>query len=383
MEERALLLDTSRSAYPIYKSLVDSGLNVSVMGGNENDTLARLSRSYIKCDYSELGALDRYAEQFDYIVPGCNDVSYQVALLQDSKGLFFDRPLTYSKITNKLSFRETGHSLGLSMPKVLTRAEAIAKGQCIVKPVDSYSGRGITCIISVNEEILDNAIDKAKRVSDSGSYVIEDFVNGQLYSFSAFYDGCNITRFFIVREDCVTNRFAVDTSCLATCELVSIQGEIHAQIKEMANRLSLKPGLIHVQFIVDGESFWFIELARRCPGDLYPCLINLSTGFDYAGMYASQFCPRVKVRHCLDGERGYIIRHTATSSKSNVFWGIDFEKPIHIKHFIPLKQAGDDYEAGPKGRSGIYFFESSSKDEHENLYKDLLHTKLYRYSEGL
>ena len=48
-------------------------------------------------------------------------------------------------------------------------------------------------------------------------------------------------------------------------------------------------GLIHTQFISDNNTFSLIEVTRRCPGDLYSKLIQMSTGINYSELYSMPF----------------------------------------------------------------------------------------------
>ena len=55
--------------------------------------------------------------------------------------------------------------------------------------------------------------------------------------------------------------------------------DLKEKVELISERLSLVDGLLHVQFILDSGRYWFVEMTRRCPGDLYSLLIEMSTGF--------------------------------------------------------------------------------------------------------
>jgi len=52
----------------------------------------------------------------------------------------------------------------------------------------------------------------------------------------------------------------------------------------IATECSLTDGLVHIQCIITEDGPHIIELCRRCPGDLYPDFVNISTGHDYASV---------------------------------------------------------------------------------------------------
>lgn len=44
---KALLVDTNRAAVPIYKYLESQGLQVTVVGGDPDETLAKMAKHYV------------------------------------------------------------------------------------------------------------------------------------------------------------------------------------------------------------------------------------------------------------------------------------------------------------------------------------------------
>jgi hypothetical protein len=110
----------------------------------------------------------------------------------------------------------------------------------------------------------------------------------------------------IVREDCSVKPYAVDTSHVVWDFPAAGVAQVKGAIEHLARYLALVDGLLHVQFIRDGENVWLMELGRRCPGDLNPSLVELGTGLQHAARYASYF---VAQRH--------ILRHTLSAGHGN------------------------------------------------------------------
>jgi biotin carboxylase len=379
---RTLLVDTNRAAYPIYRALCELGHEVWVVGGKPEETLAKLAANYTQLDYSDADALAAFVQQkaFDYLVPGCTDLSYQVCA-QISQGRFpgIDSPAVTAAINHKAQFRTVAGDLGLPVPGILSLAEAAGQRAVIVKPVDSFSGRGMTILQEPSPQSLDVAFDQACRASKTGRALIEEFVAGQLYSHSAFVQDGAVIADFVVQEDCTTNPFTVDTSRVAFDFRPALRDSLRRDIGRLAVALRLNDGLVHTQFITQGDEYWIIEVTRRCPGDLYSLLIEFSTGYPYAASYAAPFVGGNAA--CLETPtvQDRIIRHTVTSKSGASLWGFRFSQPVDIRLFLPLATAGDFIEPSPYGRAALFFLHAASEFEQQTLYQQLVAGELYSF----
>lgn len=380
---RTLLVDTNRAAYPIYQALCTMGHEVWVIGGKPDETLAKLASNYMQLDYSDSVKLAAFVEEkgFDYIIPGCTDLSYQVcAEINNGRFPGIETPGNTSAINKKSEFRKLAEKLGMLVPRVLTLKNALDVQSVIVKPVDSFSGRGMTVMQSPSSDKLAKAFDTACKASGTGNAIIEEFVTGQLFSHSAFIQDNKIVADFIVQEDCTTNPFTVDTSRALNNFSSKILSSLRKDVLSFTSSLKLMDGLMHTQFINNGEEYWIIEMTRRCPGDIYSLLIEFSTGYPYAMAYAAPFIGKDApvLDDCAIKER--IIRHTATSLCGDSLWGFRFACPVDIHLFVPLATSGDFINASPYGRAGVFFFRASTVDEQEKLYQKLLDGDLYTFN---
>ena len=143
--------------------------------------------------------------------------------------------------------------------------------------------------------------------------------------------------------------------------------------------MNLADGLVHTQFINNADNLWMIEMTRRCPGDLYAHLIELSTGYPYAEAYASPFIGSALPEKQPDAER-LITRHTLYSRDVNNLWGVSFNRSVDIELLIPLRKCGDPLEKGVRGRSGLIFFRSQAPEGQDELYEQLKMGDLYTIS---
>lgn len=381
---KILLVDTNFSSIPIFNELLKLGHEVHVVGANPRDCLAKISSNYWNIDYSDLSKLDNLIinNKFDYIVPGCTDRSYASCVAINNlknKFLGLDSIENEIYINNKSFYRNMTEKLNLSTPKVQENILEQLRWPLIVKPVDSFSGKGISIVYAPDKLKLELAISQAKRFSPSEKYLIEDFIEGNLYSHSAFILNKKITVDFFVEEYGSVNKFVVDTSRVVTNLPESLQYELRNSVEKIARELRLSDGLFHTQFILRDNSIFLIESTRRCPGDLYSQLIEKSTGFPYTRYYLSFFIGLRMNILPKSVKNNFIIRHTLTTNKEQYLSPINFYLDIKIDEFIPLSIIGDRIHPSPKNRAGIMFIKSNDFNEDNLIFKSFINRSVYSF----
>lgn len=379
--KNVLLIDTNFSSIPLYQSIKKIGYNPFTIGGNSKDFLAKNIANYIAADYSnpKLVLNELYKNKIDFIIPGCNDVSYETSAILNQH---FNQPnietvRNNNTLNNKLLFRNFCLSYEINTPRLITNSKDALNQPVIVKPVDAFSGRGVTVLTKPNVNNLENAIKKAKNSSRSANFLIEEYVEGELYSYSAFIQGQYVCKDFIVAEHCTVNPFVVDTSYVCFDFPEKTRQAIKITIEKIAALLGLKDGLIHLQFILKGEKFWLIEITRRCPGDLYSKLIEASTGYPYAQNYVNTFLGLPYINPVEDKQK-YVLRHTITQNSDGIFLDIAFKENFSIEHYYSISTVGDFLKPSPDGRIGIFFAQTGSLQERNQLLSSMLTRELYQ-----
>jgi len=376
-----LLVDTAFAAVPVYDYLIQAGHNVWVIGNRENDILARRAASrWIKLDYSDFHKVENYVRDLaiESIVPGCTDVSMDTCLRLKINSLLVDTPETNYSLNNKIAFRHICEKLNLPSPQAVSKDGFPATGRFICKPADAFSGRGVTVFDGRNRAALIAAYEVALRASPSATAIIESFIEGQLYSCSTFIENGKPTTVFYVREGSSANLFAVDTSYVVYNLPEKYTAILEKSLEKLCLMLGLKNGLLHAQFILNEDGPWIIEVARRCPGDLYSLLIEYSTGFKYAAKYASYFIGAAFSTHT--SERRYILRHTVSAVEDTIFGGIKFSIPMVTQAFFPLEVTGQKLCGHQGTRCGIVFCESPSPEHLISNYEAFLARRAYTVS---
>lgn len=212
---------------------------------------------------------------------------------------------------------------------------------------------------------VNNAYATAVAESLSGDVVIEEFIEGSLHSHSAFIRNGVIACEFFVDEYCSVYPYQVNSSCVSTCLDDAMMDDVSTCIQELVTDLSLCDGILHTQFISNGNAFWLIELTRRCPGDLYSQLIQLTTDIPYSTLFTAPF---LGVDIPIDTKRfprkRNIARHTVSTSQSSIFISLNYNSsPCKIIDVVPLKKSGESLQEAPFDRAAIIFSEFENLSE--------------------
>lgn len=389
MKNRVLLIGTSFSAVPLLQYLKSVGYKIAVCGGYENDPCHFYADESFFVNYSKNEELLKLCseEEFDYIIPSCNDYAYNSASYVASKlNKFygFDDIGITNILHTKNSFREFTIANFLSVPKAIKYTNDLnfesltLQYPLLIKPDDSFSGKGVTKV--ENGSNINEAINLAKNNSRNTEVVIEEFVEGNLYSHSAFIQDGKIIIDFFVDEFCTVYPYQVDSSCLSYNLSDSLKNKVREDIQKLIKLLNLADGLLHTQFIANGENFWLIETMRRCPGDLYGSLIRKSTDFNYAEFYVKPFLNQKNNTKNLHFNPKYIARHTISSDHDLIFKSLKFELKSEKLDFFPLKESGNVLKKAPHDKVGIAFYEFDTQYEllkNTRNMKDFFKVEIY------
>lgn len=387
---KALILDTNFSSFPLYQHLKTIGFQTYVMGNRRDDYLAGFKDAYVYGDYSSYDLVCSIIDDLniDIVIPGCNDHSYSAWSILPHNKCHADSPEVIEVLHNKGKFRMFCNEHGIPAPRSYLLSDFsvdFVNNALIVKPADSFSGKGITKIpLESISSLLNDAVVVAQNASFSNEYVIEDYIEGQLFSHSCFLRDKKIEVDFFVREYGVRSEYAVDLSFVDYDLPSSIKKDFCAAVEKMAQILDLKDGLLHTQFIYTKGEFWFIEVTRRCPGDLYSLLIKASTGFDYAAAYVESFFgEKIKTSHRIFTGRDqltqkFVIRNTMTGVKSGIFSGVSYSGVSTPMYQFLRLPAGRYVTSKVEDRVGISFFQFETANKLEVAIDRFLEDDVYK-----
>jgi formate-dependent phosphoribosylglycinamide formyltransferase (GAR transformylase) len=367
--KKALLVGSSFSAAPILFVLKKYGIKVSVCGNTLSDPCHQYADDSFYVDYSNPDELMSVVEsnKFDFLVPTCNDLSYMSCAKIVDKYNFpgFDSLEVSRNLHIKDAFRIVTKNLSIPAPQY----NEIINGQqldcpvlrfpLLVKPVDSFSGRGMVKIDTIEE--IPRALELARKISRSKKVILEEFVEGSLHSHSAFLQDGRIKLDFFVDEYCTVYPYQVNCSNHPSSLSEHIRNGVRNSINLIASSLGLCDGLIHTQFIADKSNFWIIETMRRCPGDLYGSLINFATGIDFMDHYVRPFIGmRLPISEPQITSLFY-ARHTISVKQPLVYFSFSQNIPSERVDFVGLKGSGEKLGIAPFDKLGILFAQFKDK----------------------
>lgn len=367
-----LLVDGGFSARPLKQAAEASGYRVHTVGINATDALAAENPYHHLVNYSDVKALTELVARLkpSYVIPGCTDLSYEVCCQLTDLGVItgFEGAASLRHLHNKAAFRDLCSRCNVPAPRKFESVREALSASCplVVKPTDAYSGQGITILEMPNETSLNAAVSAAKAVSRSEGVVIEQFIRGQLYSFSAFLSEGRAEQVFSVIEFGYVNPLVVDTSYVVSA--AGVEKELSKHTETLCGALGLTEGLFHVQYILQDGDPYLVEVTRRCPGDLYCELIYRATGIDYAAYYVGTFLgqsPPCRSSSAIENKQ--VVRHTVAGRVSGHLESLQFSNAESLKAWYPLAVSGAELAPSPRGRIGVAFFEVGSARARDDL----------------
>lgn len=364
---RVLLIGSSFSAVPMLRALKLRGAHVTVMGKYGADPCHAYSDCSIYDDYSNRDTLLGICRknEFDYIVPSCNDYSYLAAAYVAARLGFagLDDLETTSILHTKDQFRRFCRQIGVPAPRIFGELTPDGdmevhgfEGPALVKPVDSFSGRGVQHIERADE--LPSAARRAFAQSRSRKAVVERFVDGTLHSHTAFIASGRVVWHDFVDEFCEIYPYQVDRSIYPSRLSIETRSRAHASVEKIVSALDICDGLLHTQFIASETEFWIVECMRRCPGDLYGHHFKLALDYDYEANYVAGFVGAEPEgpRDC--GVSRHVERRVISTDSEEAFFGVSLTSASANALYVPLKNSGDRLEAAPFDKAGILFLTS-------------------------
>lgn len=373
--ETVLVCDANFSTLPIVFALKQQGYQVACCGSLLTDPCHAIADFSFPIDYSDKSALDALVAEFkpDYLLSGCNDVSYlSAAWVAERRGYAgFDSYSVACQIHQKVLFRQLCQQYHYPSPRSADSVEAAMALQfpLIVKPTASFSGKGIEKF----ETPTEFAAYFKQHHFQPEQFVIEEFVSGQLYSHSAFIKSGQILTDFFVNEYCTVFPYQVNSSHLAAELSTAVKAKARLWLLQLAEDLALVDGLVHTQFLSDGDSFIILEVCRRCPGDLYSLLIQKSTGLNYAKWFSDGFMSQLPETAPLVEQQKFISRHTLSIDFDCFYFGSRLTLECVDMVNYQLKKTGERMKAAPFDKAGIYFVEHDSAKKMQSLTAEMRH----------
>lgn len=382
--KKMLLLGGSYAEIPLIKAAKKAGYYI-ITTGNQTDGLGHsYGDEYINCDFSDRNAICELARRLDVdaICSGCNDFAYlSAAYACERLGLpGHDAFETARKIHHKDQYRKLAQQLGIAAPRAyqcrneeeMQEAAKHINFPVIVKPVDLTGGKGMKRCDE--EEQLKDAFYSAMQVTREDHIVLEEFVVGTNHGFSAYIQDQRVSFWFVDNEQYYHNPYLVSGASAPGDVPDDAIGQLCRDCEKIAQKLQLKDGILHIQFILD-KNFVpvIIEICRRSPGDLYVHLVELARGIDYAeyivaGETGTKMPPPVSHK-----TKGCYIRHCIMADAEGILEDVCIAKELepYILEKMLWYHKGEHITDMYKYKAGILFLYFEKETEYRYYLEKL------------
>ena len=337
-EEALLVVGGSHAEIPLIDAAHALGYRVITTGNRPGDLGHPFADAYVAADFSQPDEILDVAVTNDVsaIVSGCNDFALlSTAYVCEKLGLpGHDSYETSLRMHHKDLFRQLLEELQMDTPRsgvVVDVREALALCEglgypVIVKPVDLTGGKGIGVCEGPGQ--LVDAVNHALALSRQDYVVVEQFMMGTRHGFTCFIGNQRVGFWFADDEQYFLNPFLVSGTTTPTSMPPSAIDDLIDAVETIAAALDLVDGLMHVQCIMTEAGPRIVELCRRCPGDLYPTFVRLSTGYDYAAAVVRSEVARGPSSDIGPIGRGPVTRHCLMAARDGVLRSISFDAEV-------------------------------------------------------
>lgn len=201
----------------------------------------------------------------------------------------------------------------------------------IVKPVDSYSSRGVRKVL--NNEEMRIAFEEAVAISRTKTAIIEEFCEGEELTVDVYVENgvSHVLAVSINDKIADKDRFVIYRTKNPAPVSDEIMEQIHDTAQKIADAFKLKDSPMLIQMITDGSRISVLEFCARTGGCIKFRLIKKASGFDVIKAVADLTLGEKPHVEALKAESKYIT-NTFLYCKPGVF--------DHAEGFEELKKEG-------------------------------------------
>ena len=373
---KALLLCASHNDLGLIKALRKLGYYIIVTGKISGLIGERFADKYIQADYSDKDLILEIArsECIDVICPCCNDFGvYTAAYVAEKLNIpGYDSYETTLTLNNKDKFKEFAKKHNIITPQAVSfESKEEAQKQLeqmdfplIIKPTDASAGNGIHRVDSLQEGI--RAIEEAFAKSRAGRIVIEPYIEGTQHGFCTFLINQKVVACCSNNEYSIINPYRVEIDTYPADNYEEVKDILVQQIEKIADILTLKDGIFHLQYIMNNGQPQIIEVMRRVLGNMYSVPANMlnNMNWDYwevrarCGLDCSDFPVAVS-------QEGYFAYKTILAPDNGVIDHIEIPEKYNkfLLKYIILCEEGHEVTHYQTEPIGFLFFSFSSQNE--------------------
>lgn len=247
----------------------------------------------------------------------------------------------------------------------------------IVKPVDSCGSKGVLKVESADN--LKEAIENALRISHSGSFIIEDFLEKEGLSSgseSFFVDGKLLYNGFYDQyfDNEAVNPYTPSAECWTADKPESVLEEVRSELQRLGDLLQIRTGLFNVEWRVckDGKVY-LMEVSPRAGGNRLAEMLNYAADVDIIEAEVMQAVGEpVENIHEPNYNGSYAI-YVLHSEKAGIFRGVDINTQFRSDHVIeeevrvPIGSHIDAFTGANQALGTLFLKFSSIEEMHHTL----------------
>ena len=293
---KALVLCGGVPQIALIENLKKRGVTTVLADMNEKVAGRKYADIFYPVSVLDVEAVKQVAigEKVDFVITVCADQVLQVvAQVSEELGLPCYIDFATAENVSKKSYMKKifmENNIPTSKYVILETLEmerlAGLRYPLIVKPVDSYSSRGVRKV--TNEEELRNAFADAVQISRTKMAVVEEFVVGNELTVDVYVEEGNAHILCISNLDKIggEDRFVIYRTRYPAEISDAVASQIQAAATGIANAFGLKNSPMLIQLITDGEKISVVEFCARTGGGDKFRLIEKVSGFDVVGAVA-------------------------------------------------------------------------------------------------
>lgn len=287
---RALVLCGGIPQAALIEELKSRGIYTILADMNPNVMARPLADDFYPVSALDVDAVRKLAEEqkVDMVLTACAD---QVLLVQAQVSEELGLPCyidykTAKDVSSKELMKKVFVENGIPTSKHVIMGEydqgkvSELSYPIIVKPVDSYSSRGVRKVFNINE--LKAAIEAAVEISRTNTAIVEEYVEGEELTVDVYIED------EIAHTLCISNIDKIpENDRFVICRTrypAQISDEVKKQVEVVAGQIAkafnLRNSPMLVQLITDGEKVSVVEFCARTGGGDKFRLIKQVSNFD-------------------------------------------------------------------------------------------------------
>ena len=287
---KALVLCGGIPQIELIKNLKARGITTVLADMNEKVAAREFADIFYPVSTFDIPALTDIAikEKVDFLITVCADqVLEVVAEISEKLGLpWYIDSKTAHNVSNKAYMKKIFVEAGIPTSKHVIMAELSPSKiegleyPLIVKPVDSYSSRGVRKVFSFEELIP--AFEDAVRISRTSTAVVEEFVEGEEITVDVYVeDGvAKILGASVSDKIAGNDKFVINRTRHPALAGEKINADIADTAQKIATAFGLRNCPMLIQLISNGKKISVLEFCARTGGGIKFRLIKKFCGFD-------------------------------------------------------------------------------------------------------